>query len=270
MEWANVFVRFENTHELCNNLTSPASNFFQPPSPPFRPAQILTYNGSAIIAMTGKDCVAIASDLRFGVQFQTLATDYQKVYQINDQLFIGLSGLGTDAQTLVNKFKFRHNLYSLREERDMSPKAFAHMVRRLVSLTILFYVICISPSTPRAFPCAGSTNVYHPRSYLIHLCFNTISLSFSKILFFFKNFQTQVSSLLYEKRFGPFFCEPIIAGLNPDSTPFICGTCYFAVNSYLDLKLFVRKESENSPLGAFVSSHSFLKGVSDTSSILSS
>lgn len=66
---------------------------------------------------------------------------------------------GTDAQTLVNKFKFRHNMYKLREERDMRPKAFAHMV----------------------------------------------------------------SSMLYEKRFGPFFCEPIIAGLEPDSKPFICG-----------------------------------------------
>lgn len=44
--------------------------------------------------MTGKDCVAIGSDLRFGIQFQTMACDYQKVYQINDQVFVGLSGLG--------------------------------------------------------------------------------------------------------------------------------------------------------------------------------
>lgn len=57
--------------------------------------------------MTGKDCVAIGSDLRLGVQFQTLATDYQKVHKIHDKLFVGLSGLGTDAQTLVNLFRFR-------------------------------------------------------------------------------------------------------------------------------------------------------------------
>ena len=50
--------------------------------------------------MAGKDCVAIGSDLRFGVQFQTLACDYKKVYKIHDKLFIGLAGLGTDAQTL--------------------------------------------------------------------------------------------------------------------------------------------------------------------------
>jgi hypothetical protein len=52
------------------------------------------------VAMAGKDCVAIGSDLRFGVQLQTLATDYKKIYKVHDQLFIGLAGLGTDAQTL--------------------------------------------------------------------------------------------------------------------------------------------------------------------------
>lgn len=52
------------------------------------------------VAMAGKECVAIASDLRFGVQLQTLATDYKKVYKIHDQLFLGLSGLASDAETL--------------------------------------------------------------------------------------------------------------------------------------------------------------------------
>lgn len=132
--------------------------------------------------MTGKECVAIGSDLRLGVQFQTLATDFQKIYKIHDKLFLGLAGLGTDALTLANLFKFRcgvasatapghaggrprrglcpcvpqfcdasyaprafrHNLYKLREERNMSPQAFASMV----------------------------------------------------------------SNALYQKRFGPYFCEP--------------------------------------------------------------
>lgn len=59
-----------------------------------------TVCSSAAVAMAGKECVAIGSDLRFGVQLQTLATDYKKIYKIHDQLFIGLAGLGTDAQTL--------------------------------------------------------------------------------------------------------------------------------------------------------------------------
>jgi 20S proteasome subunit beta 3 len=52
------------------------------------------------VAMAGKDCVAIGSDLRFGVQLATLATDYKKIYKMNDRLFLGLGGLGTDAETL--------------------------------------------------------------------------------------------------------------------------------------------------------------------------
>lgn len=50
--------------------------------------------------MVGKNCFAIASDRRLGVQLQTIATDFQKIYRIHDKLFLGLSGLGTDAQTL--------------------------------------------------------------------------------------------------------------------------------------------------------------------------
>lgn len=120
---------------------------------------IFEYNGSAIVAMAGKECVAIGSDLRFGVQLQTLATDYKKIYKIHDQLFIGLAGLGTDAETLSQRFKFKHNLFKLREERDIKPSAFGQLV----------------------------------------------------------------SATLYERRFGPYFCQPVIAGLEPDGTPYLCG-----------------------------------------------
>ena len=52
-------------------------------------------------------------------------------------------------ETLFSRFKFRHNMYQLREERPMEPETFANLV----------------------------------------------------------------STMLYEKRFGPYFCQPVIAGL---------------------------------------------------------
>lgn len=64
------------------------------------PPQIFEYNGSAIVAMAGKECVAIGSDLRYGVQMQTLATDYKKAYKIHEHLYIGLGGLATDTLTM--------------------------------------------------------------------------------------------------------------------------------------------------------------------------
>lgn len=120
---------------------------------------VLEYNGGAIIAMAGKDCVAIASDLRLGQQLTTLAVDFKKIYRIHDRLFVGLAGLGTDAQSLYRLFKFRHNLYQLKEERDIRPSTFGQ----------------------------------------------------------------SVSSTLYERRFAPYFASPVIAGLEPDGTPYLCG-----------------------------------------------
>jgi len=112
-----------------------------------------------MIAMAGKDCVGIASDRRLGSQAKTIAMDFQKVFPMQEKLYVGLAGLATDVQTLHNLLQFRLNIYKLREEREMSPKVFSHLL----------------------------------------------------------------STLLYEKRFGPYFCEPIIAGLDDKNQPFLSG-----------------------------------------------
>jgi 20S proteasome subunit beta 3 len=44
-----------------------------------------------------------------------------------------------------------------------------------------------------------------------------------------RNMEPQIVSnllqtLLYEKRFGPFFVEPVIAGLDKNNKPYICAT----------------------------------------------
>jgi len=135
---------------------------------------ILSYNGSAIIAMIGKNCFAIASDSRLGIQQQTLATDFQKIFKIHDRLYIGLSGLASDVQTLHERFVFRHKLYKLREERDMKPSTFANLV----------------------------------------------------------------SSMLYEKRFGPYFAEPVIAGLTRTGTPSSAQWIFWAQSNSLLISWF--------------------------------
>ena len=83
---------------------------------------IMEYNGGAVIAMTGKNCVGIA---------------------------------------WFSELRFRVNMYNFREERDIEPEAFNAM-----------------------------------------LC-----------------------SMLYEKRFGPYFANPVVAGLQgPDQKPFISAS----------------------------------------------
>ncbi|EGG23836.1 proteasome subunit beta type 3 [Cavenderia fasciculata] len=135
----------------------------------------MAYNGGAVIVMTGKNCVAIATDLRFGIQHQTVSNNHPKVYRINDKCFIGISGLVTDAQTLYQKLVFRHNLYKLREERDMTPQVLSNLV----------------------------------------------------------------GNMLYEKRFGPYFTEPVICGLDTQDKPFISGMDLIGASVYTEDFLLV-------------------------------
>jgi len=133
-------------------------------------SSIMQYNGAAVIAMAGKECIAIASDRRYGIRNQTMGCEMQKVFQMNDKTFVGLTGLATDMQTLEQKFRFRCNMYRLREERDISCSAFSNMV----------------------------------------------------------------SSLLYEKRFSPFFCEPVIAGLDENNKPHLSGMDLLGAQVFTD------------------------------------
>ncbi|KAI5949342.1 PUP3 [Candida jiufengensis] len=117
-------------------------------------------NGGAAVAMIGKDCIAIASDLRLGSQSLGVSNNFEKIFEINNNTFISLTGLATDVITLRETFRFKTNLYKLREEREIEPSTLANLI----------------------------------------------------------------SSTLYEKRFGPWFVTPIVAGLDSKTNkPFICG-----------------------------------------------
>ena len=109
--------------------------------------------------MVGKDCVAIACDLRLGLQALTVSNNFPKIFSFGD-VYLGLTGLATDVQTVSELFRYKVNMYRLREERQISPQTMANLV----------------------------------------------------------------STSLYEKRFGPYFISPVIAGINHTTgKPFICG-----------------------------------------------
>eukprot|EP01059_Diplonema_ambulator_P036771 TRINITY_DN9349_c0_g1_i1.p1 TRINITY_DN9349_c0_g1~~TRINITY_DN9349_c0_g1_i1.p1 ORF type:complete len:226 (+),score=63.12 TRINITY_DN9349_c0_g1_i1:66-680(+) len=119
---------------------------------------IFAYNGGAL-AMKGDGCVAIASDNRFGTQFNTIARNNVKHHQVGSKVFVGLPGLETDNQTLLAKIKFRLKMFKLREEREMPVEAVTAML----------------------------------------------------------------GNLLYSHRFGSFFVEPVIAGIDEKGKSYITG-----------------------------------------------
>ncbi|RKP09315.1 nucleophile aminohydrolase, partial [Thamnocephalis sphaerospora] len=116
---------------------------------------ILEYNGGSLVAMVGKNCVAIATDKRLGMQALTVSTEFPKVFSATDRVYYGLAGLATDVQTVSELLRYKVNMYRMSEERIIQPQTFAH----LVSSTF----------------------------------------------------------------FGPYFTEPVIAGLDKNDQPFICA-----------------------------------------------
>ena len=116
-------------------------------------------NGGIVVAMAGKDCVAIACDLRLGNQSLGVSNNFEKVFNYG-HVFFGITGLATDVTTLNELFRYKTNLYKLREDRPIEPETFTQLV----------------------------------------------------------------SSTLYERRFGPYFVGPVVAGINSKSgKPFIAG-----------------------------------------------
>jgi len=124
---------------------------------------IMDHNGGSVIAMAGKDCVAIASDLRLGAGAMTVALNFEKIFPVSDRIYLGLAGLATDVTTLRDRFRYLVNMFTIKESRAIEPSTFAHLV----------------------------------------------------------------SSTLYSRRFGPYFTEPVLAGLERTPSggfkPYIAG-----------------------------------------------
>jgi 20S proteasome subunit beta 3 len=49
--------------------------------------------------------VGIACDLRLGQQAMTVSTDFPKIFPMGEKVFLGLSGLATDVQTLYDSWR---------------------------------------------------------------------------------------------------------------------------------------------------------------------
>lgn len=129
---------------------------------------IMQYNGSAVVAMTGKNCVAIATDKRLGVrQLTTVSCDFPKAFELTDKCYMGLSGFATDVQTVSQLMKFKLKLYQLREDREMQTSTIMNLV----------------------------------------------------------------STSMYERRFGPWMVEPVIAGLDENGEPKICSYDFIGAQS---------------------------------------
>ena len=93
---------------------------------------IMDLNGGVCMAMAGKECYVIASDNRLGEQFKTISMDVPKLYTVNDQVTVGLTGLRSDQISFKQKLDFRLKMYKLREERNISGKALTGLIASML------------------------------------------------------------------------------------------------------------------------------------------
>ncbi|EUD70208.1 20S proteasome subunit beta 3 [Plasmodium vinckei petteri] len=94
---------------------------------------IFNYNGGCVLGMSGSQCVAIACDLRLGSNsFTTVSTNFTKIFKINDHIYVGLSGLATDIQSLYELLRYRVNLYQIRQETEMNIDCFSNMLSNIL------------------------------------------------------------------------------------------------------------------------------------------
>lgn len=107
-----------------------------------------------------------------------------QVFPVSEKLYIGLTGLASDVLSLRQLLAFRSNMYKLREHREMKPEAFSALV---------------------------STMLYEKRYVRSHIL-NPFTWSILSI---------RCVSRFYS--FGPWFCEPVIAGLDAENKPFLSG-----------------------------------------------
>lgn len=119
----------------------------------------MEYNGGSVLAMKGKDCVAIASDHRLGMQALTVSMSFPKFFPLTPTLYVGLAGLATDIHTMQDLLIHRCSLFALREGRPINPSELTHLL----------------------------------------------------------------AAILYEKRFGSYFIEPVVAGLDGKRQPFVAS-----------------------------------------------
>ncbi len=91
-------------------------------------SDISQHYGGSILAMKGKNCVSIINDKRLGNGPIGVSKNFTKIYEVTPRMYVGFTGLVSDAQILFRKIRRNHNLFKLEANRDMEPKELSSMI----------------------------------------------------------------------------------------------------------------------------------------------
>lgn len=88
--------------------------------------------GGCVVVMGGKNCVAIATDLRFGNEQFTNSRNTPRFFKINKNLYIAVTGLLGDISTVMHELEHRISIYSLKVGLSVKPFVLCNILSNLL------------------------------------------------------------------------------------------------------------------------------------------
>lgn len=88
--------------------------------------------------------VALASDTRATARYLVRSKKVQKLFKIQDNIGVAVSGSTGDAQRLVDMMKSESNLYRIRREKPIQPKSLARLTANIFHSQRIFpYIVSL-------------------------------------------------------------------------------------------------------------------------------
>lgn len=88
--------------------------------------------------------VALASDSRATARYLVRSKKVQKIFKIQDNIGIAVSGSAGDAQKLVDMMESESNLYRIRREKPIQPKSLARLTSNIFHSRRMFpYIVSL-------------------------------------------------------------------------------------------------------------------------------
>ncbi|MFP4005642.1 MAG: proteasome subunit beta [Candidatus Hadarchaeia archaeon] len=98
-----------------------------------------------IVGVRYKEGVALASDSRETARYLVRSKGVQKIFKIQANLAVAVSGMTGDAQSLVDMMKSESNLYTIRKEKTMPPSSLARLTSNIFHSRRMFpYITSVS------------------------------------------------------------------------------------------------------------------------------
>lgn len=96
------------------------------------------------VGLKYEDGIALASDTRSTTRYLVQSKEVQKIFKIQDNIGVAISGLAGDAQNLVDLIKSESNLYKIEKRKQIQPKSMARLTSNIFHSRRMFpYIVSI-------------------------------------------------------------------------------------------------------------------------------